>query len=91
MTQSGQEAPKTHCMSGHRVYFLLIVVTVLILVPLGVGAWLDTTYGLLPWGILVGMGVGVLATTTFLVHHFSRTWRMLAPGGDTLREKEDTA
>lgn len=69
----------------------MIVVAILVLIPLGVGVWLDTTYHLLPWGILVGMGVGVLATTTFLVHHFSRTWRALAPSSDALREKEDTA
>lgn len=78
-------------MPVHRVYFLLLVVTLLILVPLGAGVWFDTTYQLQPWGILVGMGVGVLATTTFRVHHFNRTWRALAPGTDTLREKEDTA
>jgi hypothetical protein len=78
-------------MPVHRVYFLLFVVTLLILVPLGAGVWFGTTYQLQPWGILVGMGVGVLATTTFLVRHFSRTWRALAPGADTLREKEDTA
>lgn len=78
-------------MSVRRVYFLLIVVTILILIPLGAGVWFDTTYQLRPWGILVGMGVGVLATSTFLVYHFSRTWRTLAPGMDTLREREDTA
>ena len=78
-------------MPVHRVYFLLIVVTFFILVPLGVGVWFDTTNQLQPWGILVGMGVGVLMTTTFLVHHFSRTWRVLAPGTDILCEKEDTA
>ncbi len=69
----------------------MIVVALLILVPLGVGVWFDTTSQLQPWGILVGMGVGVLATTTFLVHHFSQTWRALAPSTDSLREKEDTA
>jgi F0F1-type ATP synthase assembly protein I len=34
-----------------------------LLIPLLVGIWLDKRFGSGPWGVLIGMGLGVLAAT----------------------------
>jgi len=34
-----------------------------LLIPLVVGIWLDNRFGSGPWGVLIGTGLGVLAST----------------------------
>jgi F0F1-type ATP synthase assembly protein I len=55
-------------------YLALAGVGVEMVVPIIVGAWLDSYYGWNPWGILVGVILGFLMSLTHLVVLLKRRW-----------------
>lgn len=74
------------------------VVATSILIPLGIGIWLDRRFGTAPLFILIGALVGILASTIGAVRIASRTIEALGnppdmgPGpDDEVNRKEDKA
>lgn len=50
------------------------VVALSVIIPLLAGLWLDHRYGSAPWLTLVGMVVGILASTFGVVRHFYKNY-----------------
>ncbi|MCC7352649.1 MAG: AtpZ/AtpI family protein [Anaerolineae bacterium] len=53
------------------------VVALSILIPLGIGLWLDRRFDSAPWLTLVGMVVGVVASTVNVLRQMSAIFRAL--------------
>ena len=48
----------------------------MLLLPLGLGYWADTFFGSLPWGTLVGFGLGAVAAMVSIIRETSRMGRL---------------
>ncbi len=53
------------------------VVALSTLIPLGIGLWLDKRFGTAPWLTLVGMVIGVAASTVNILRQMNATFRAL--------------
>jgi F0F1-type ATP synthase assembly protein I len=48
-------------------YFSLAQVGLEMVVPIGLGVWLQDEYGFRPWGVVVGAALGLIVGLTHLV------------------------
>lgn len=53
------------------------VVALSTLIPLGIGLWLDKRFGTAPWLTLVGMVIGVVASTVNILRQMNAAFRAL--------------
>ena len=70
-------AKRRPSLSG-QAWQLAGIVLVFILVPLGVGLWLDRRYHTAPWWMLLGMLIGVAASTIMVVRRAYAAYQALA-------------
>lgn len=62
-----------------RVSQLAWIIALAVLIPAGIGLWVDRVFGTTPWAILVGALVGTMAATVGVTRRILRRYEELAP------------